>query len=63
MSEDLKIIRARELAEQLGVSAMSLWRWSKSSDFPVKIRLGANSVGYRRRDIEAWLAKRAEGAR
>jgi prophage regulatory protein len=67
MSEpsDLRIIRRRELAELLGVSGMTVWRWeAPRGDLPARIRLGPHTVGWRRRDIEAWLAKRgaAEGA-
>jgi prophage regulatory protein len=57
--EDLRIIRVRELAALLGVSTMTLWRWGQAGNFPAKVRLGANSVGYRRGEVERWLAKRA----
>ena len=61
--EDLRIIRGRRaLAELLGVSGMTVWRWeAPRGDLPARIRLGPHTVGWRRRDIEAWLAKRAGG--
>jgi len=60
--EGLRIIRTKQLAELLGVSAMTLWRWERGGGMPKKIRLGANTCGYLRTDIDRWLAQRAAEA-
>ena len=36
----------------------TLWRWEREGSFPGRIRLSNHSVGWRRSDIEAWLATR-----
>ncbi len=59
--EDLRIIRPKELAELLDVSAMTLWRWGRDGSIPKKIKIGPNVRGYRRAEIERWLAQRAGG--
>ena len=54
----LQLLRPRTLATALGVSATTLWRWSKSPDFPKAIRLGANAIAFDAQDIARWLAGR-----
>ena len=39
-------------------SKVSLWRLVKAGDFPKPIRMGPRAVGYRRADLDAWLASR-----
>lgn len=57
--DDLRIIRPAALAERLGVSAMSIWRWEKAGILPPRITLGPRTLRvWRARDIEAWLDKR-----
>jgi len=58
-SSDLRIIRPKHLAELLGVSLMSLWRWERDGAMPKKIRLGPNTRGYLLTDINLWLSQRA----
>ena len=56
------ILRTNAAAELLGVSTMTLWRWSKDPSFPPKIRLGKRAVGFRDSDLQAWIKSREEGA-
>ena len=54
-------IRPKELAEELGVSRSTLWRWSHIEGFPRPSRLGppgSRCVGYLKSDVEAWMANR-----
>ena len=51
----LKILRAAELADLLGISQTTLWRWRQCSDFPQPIGLGPRMVGWKIAEIEAWL--------
>ncbi|MDC9510116.1 MULTISPECIES: AlpA family phage regulatory protein [unclassified Pseudoalteromonas] len=53
-----KIIRLKELREQLQVSKSTLWRWRLDPNFPKPILLGSRSVGFFASDIDAWLLKR-----
>ena len=36
----------------------TLYRWIATENFPKPVRLGPNSIGFVRSDVEAWLAKR-----
>ena len=57
----VRIIRPREVAQRLGVSATTLWRYAKRPDFPRAFRLGPNAVGavgFDERELEAWIAAR-----
>ncbi|OOF62414.1 hypothetical protein BKL50_05970 [Rodentibacter pneumotropicus] len=60
------IIRRNETIKRFGVSksTFSDWQNPKSKryrpDFPKKIQLGVNSVGYLESEINAYIAKLAE---
>jgi prophage regulatory protein len=54
-----RILRTNELAEMLGVSRVTLWRWERQGLLPAKRRLGPNTVGWLASEIEAWLASTA----
>ena len=55
----LYIYREPALIRLIGVSRSTLWRWCRTGLFPAPIRLGPNSVGWRRTDVEAWLDSRS----
>ncbi len=52
------IVRAFDIRFATGLSAVTIWRLRKDGKFPAPIRLGANSIGWRRADILEWLATR-----
>ena len=52
------VIRAADLAKMLGVARVTLWRWSRKGHLPLPIKLGPGVTGWRRADIELWLAQR-----
>lgn len=56
----MRILRKREVADRLGISTMTLWRWEKSGDFPRKVQLGSASVGYLEDEIDNWIQARAD---
>jgi len=52
-----EILRLKEAAFYLGVSTVTLWRLGESDPrFPSKIRMSPRCVGYRKSDLDAWLA-------
>ena len=53
-----EVIR-KELCQITGLSMTTLWRQEREGYFPARIRLTNHSVGWRRSDIEAWLATRS----
>ena len=52
------IVRRKELQELLGISLATIDRMRQTGDFPQPIKLGAQAVGFRMEDLEAWLASR-----
>ena len=62
-SENMKIIRPKQLSAMLGISITTLWRLENNNDLPPKIRLGKTAVGWRESDISDWLASREEVAK
>lgn len=54
----MQVLRIKDIMELLGVSRSTVWRWSKQRDFPSKIQLGGNTVGWFQKDLFAWLESR-----
>ena len=55
------ILREPEVLALIGLSRTSLWRRRQAGDFPAPVRLGgqgSRAVGWRREDVERWLATR-----
>ena len=52
------ILRKKPLSSFIGISCSSIDRARKSGDFPAPVKLGAQAIGWRIEDVEAWLASR-----
>lgn len=55
------ILRPRVVEAVTSLDGSTIWRLRQRREFPEPIRLSPGRVGYRRSDIEQWLASR--GAR
>lgn len=44
-----------ELAEYLGESKRSVYRYMKTGDCPAYIKLNARNIKFDKRDVDAWL--------
>jgi len=49
-----RVLRSNELAEKLGVSRVTLWRWERRGHLPPKAQIGPNTVGWLESDIDKW---------
>ena len=49
------LMSIEELAEYLGESKRTVYRYLKSGDCPVYIRLNARNIKFDKRDVDAWL--------
>ena len=49
------IVRDVHVPLVVGISHSTIWRLRLAGVFPAAIRLGPYSIGFRRRDLEAWL--------
>ena len=59
MSSGNEILRFPAVRALVGASRSSVFRWEREGKFPQRRQLGANSVGWHRREIEAWIESRA----
>lgn len=60
---DITVLSIEQACKEIGLSEPTMRRRAADDpDFPRKIRLSTRRVGYLRRDIEAYLAKRHEAA-
>jgi predicted DNA-binding transcriptional regulator AlpA len=55
------ILRLRDVTSLTGLSRTTLWRLERGGQFPKRIRLSPNSIGWEKRDIVAWLTARPRG--
>lgn len=55
-----RIIRPNDLAERLSISIPTLYRKMKEPDFPDKIRLSKQAIGFRESEIDEWLNSQRE---
>ena len=51
------IARSKIAAAILGVTPKHLYDLAKRKDFPPKIYIGANAVGWRVADLETWIER------
>lgn len=62
-----RFIRIGELAStptkqgKLPVSPATIWRWTREGRFPKPIKLGTSVTVWDAAEVEAFIAKRAEG--
>jgi len=55
------VLRTQQLREYIGLSRTTIWRLEKSGQFPKRVRLGQNSVGWLKGDVDTWLESRKGG--
>ena len=52
------IVRPSQLPDIIGLSMATIHRLRAAGDFVKPVRLGVQAIGFRRADIDAWLASR-----
>lgn len=55
----MRIIRFKQLRERVPYTRMHIDRLEKAGDFPKRVRLGPNSVGWLEEEVDAWVKARA----
>ena len=55
-----QILRGPAVMEMTGLSRTSIWRRERRGDFPRRIRLGPNSVGWMSDEVTAWVERQRE---
>lgn len=57
--DELRILRKPALLELVGLCEQSVRNLELKGDFPARVALGANSIGWVEAEVRAWLADRA----
>lgn len=47
-----------QVGARLSVSVATVWRWTRTKDFPKPVRLSAGCTRWRSSDIDAFVAQR-----
>jgi len=55
-----KLIRPKVLSNKMGIGLSTLYELMKEPDFPNKVRISSQAVGFRESEIMAWIEKRTE---
>jgi len=53
------VYRYEDLKKLFKVSRSSLARWELRGDFPRRIHMGKNSIGWRSDEVQQWLQERS----
>jgi prophage regulatory protein len=56
-----RLVRVQELTAMVPYSAQHIRRLENANQFPRRVRIGANRVGWVREEIEQWLSNRIGG--
>ena len=52
-----KLLKTRDVLDELGISNMTLWRWIKAGTFPQPIKVGSRNA-WTRADLDLWIESR-----
>ena len=55
----MRILRKPETVHKTGYSAVQIWRMERRGDFPKRVQLGPNAVGWLEHEVDRWIADRA----
>ena len=62
MSHEIpKILRFEDLKSLFKISRSSIARWEEKKQFPRRIRIGSNSIGWCSNEVRQWLENRSRG--
>ena len=54
----MKILKLKEVVYLTGLSRVTIWRLEQRGDFPTKIVLSPNRVGWLEDEVSDWIASR-----
>jgi len=56
----MRTLRWRQLFGIIGLSRTQIWRLEKSGDFPNRVQLNQNSIGWVESEVKSWLEERKQ---
>ncbi len=55
------IISDEEVRSRIPYSSVQIWRKENTGEFPRRVKLGANRVGWVESEIESWISSKIAG--
>jgi len=53
-----RVLSQQAVLARVPVSRTTLWRMERAGDFPTRIQISANRIGWLEADVDAWLDER-----
>lgn len=57
-----ELLKAPEVAQQLGITPRTLRRWSRTGQGPAAVRVGTRYLRYRSEDVQKWICSQRVAA-
>ena len=57
----MEVLRKKRVSEKTGLSEPTIDRLEAEDEFPKRIQLGSNSVGWIEQEIDDWILSRQRG--
>jgi prophage regulatory protein len=54
----MKILKQKEVVQLTGLSRVTIWRLEQRGEFPEKIALSPNRVGWLENEVSDWITSR-----
>ena len=51
----IKMLKAKQIAEEFGITEVTLRRWVRAGKFPAPLNIGENTVRWRESTVSKWL--------
>lgn len=55
----MRVLRSPEVVQRVGLSRTQIWRLERAGNFPKRIQIGLNSVGWIEHEVDGWIEARA----
>jgi len=59
LRDPLRMLRAKQVAELLGVHIITIYKWVKKERFPPAVQISPTVKAWRATDVARWLEERA----
>ncbi len=54
----IKFLSNKEVLSRIPYSSVQIWRKENAGEFPRRVKLGANRVGWIESEIESWISSK-----
>ncbi len=54
----MRVLRELAVIQKVGISRATLWRWERDGQFPRRIKLGPNCIGWLEAEVDDFISAR-----